>query len=81
MFELDFLYLYLVMFDDKGNEVVGVEFVEGKDYKVVINGDGFFVIDFLYDVNGVVKIDYKIKVDGIVEGDVVVNNCVDVGIG
>ena len=68
-------------FDDKGNEVVGAELVEGKDYKVVINGDGSFAIDFLHDVNGAVKIDYKTKVDGIVEGDVAVNNRVDVGTG
>lgn len=68
-------------FDDKGNEVVGAELVEGKDYKVVINGDGSFAIDFLHDVTGAVKIDYKTKVDGIVEGDVAVNNRVDVGTG
>lgn len=68
-------------FDDKGNEVVGAELVEGKDYKVVINGDGSFAIDFLHDVTGAVKIDYKTKVDGIVEGDVTVNNRVDVGTG
>ena len=55
--------------------------MEGKDYKVVINGDGSFAIDFLHDVNGAVKIDYKTKVDGIVEGDVAVNNRVDVGTG
>lgn len=80
-FEPDSLHLYSVMFDDKGNEVVGAELVEGKDYKVVINGDGSFAIDFLHDVNGAVKIDYKTKVDGIVEGDVAVNNRVDVGTG
>lgn len=71
-FEPDSLHLYSVTFDDKGNEVVGAELVEGKDYKVVINGDGSFAIDFLHDVNGAVKIDYKTKVDGIVEGDVAV---------
>ncbi|MGH2335407.1 hypothetical protein ACQ1ZS_15025, partial [Enterococcus faecalis] len=60
-------------------EVVGAELVEGKDYKVVIIGDGFFAIDFLHDVNGADKIDYKTKVDGIVEADVAVNNRVDVG--
>lgn len=80
-FEPDSLHLYSVTFDDKGNEVVGAELVEGKDYKVVINGDGSFAIDFLHDVNGAVKIDYKTKVDGIVEGDVAVNNRVDVGTG
>ena len=32
-------------------------------------------------MNGAVKIDYKTKVDGIVEGDVAVNNRVDVGTG
>ena len=47
--------------------------MEGKDYKVVINGDGSFAIDF-YMMTGAVKIDYKTKVDGIVEGDVAVNN-------
>ena len=47
-------------FDDKGNEVVGAELVEGKDYKVVINGDGSFALT-LHDVNGAVKIDYKPK--------------------
>ena len=80
-FEPDSLHLYSVTFDDKGNEVVGAELVEGKDYKVVINGDGSFAIDFLHDVTGAVKIDYKTKVDGIVEGDVAVNNRVDVGTG
>ncbi len=80
-FEPDSLHLYSVTFDDKGNEVVGAELVEGKDYKVVIKGDGSFAIDFLHDVNGAVKIDYKTKVDGIVEGDVAVNNRVDVGTG
>ena len=80
-FEPDSLHLYSVTFDDKGNEVVGAELVEGKDYKVVINDDGSFVIDFLHDVTGAVKIDYKTKVDGIVEGDVAVNNRVDVGTG
>lgn len=45
-FEPDSLHLYSVTFDDKGNEVVGAELVEGKDYKVVINGDGSFAIDF-----------------------------------
>ncbi len=80
-FEPDSLHLYSVTFDDKGNEVVGAELVEGKDYKVVINGDGSFAIDFLHDVTGAVKIDYKTKVDGIVEGDVTVNNRVDVGTG
>ena len=39
------------------------------------------MIDFLHDVTGAVKIDYKTKVDGIVEGDVAVNNRVDVGTG
>ncbi len=58
-FEPDSLHLYSVTFDDKGNEVVGAELVEGKDYKVVINGDGSFAIDFLHDVTGAVKIDYK----------------------
>lgn len=32
-------------------------------------------------MTGAVKIDYKTKVDGIVEGDVAVNNRVDVGTG
>lgn len=48
---------------------------------MIINGDGSFAIDFLHDVTGAVKIDYKTKVDGIVEGDVAVNNRVDVGTG
>ncbi|MGM0104230.1 fibrinogen-binding MSCRAMM adhesin Fss1 [Enterococcus sp. AZ197] len=56
-FEPDSLHLYSVTFDDKGNEVVGAELVEGKDYKVVINGDGSFAIDFLHDVTGAV--DYQ----------------------
>ena len=80
-FEPDSLHLYSVTFDDKGNEVVGAELVEGKDYKVVVSGDGSFEIDFLHDVTGAVKIDYKTKVAGIVEGDVAVNNRVDVGTG
>ena len=78
-FEPDSLHLYSVTFDDKGNEVVGAELVEGKDYKVVINGDGSFALDYM--MTGAVKIDYKTKVDGIVEGDVAVNNRVDVGTG
>ncbi|MGJ0973605.1 collagen binding domain-containing protein [Enterococcus avium] len=54
----DSIKLYPITFDKKGNEVKGKALVEGKDYVLEPNPDGEgFVIKFLNDVDGAVRVE------------------------
>ena len=78
----DSIKLYPITFDKKGNEVKGEALVEGKDYVLEPNPDGEgFVIKFLNDVDGAVRVEYKTKVNGIVSDPTQVTNNVTTGTG
>lgn len=75
--------IYPITFGPNGEEIKGsTPLVEGTDYKLVKNpnGDGF-VIEFLHDIDGAYKIEYKTKVDGTVTDPTKVENKVRVGTG
>ncbi|MEQ7254770.1 SpaA isopeptide-forming pilin-related protein [Enterococcus avium] len=78
----DSIKLYPITFDKKGNEVKGKALVEGKDYVLEPNPDGEgFVIKFLNDVDGAVRVEYKTKVNCIVSDPTQVTNNVATGTG
>lgn len=78
----DSIKLYPITFDKKGNEVKGEALVEGKDYVLEPNPDGEgFVIKFLNDVDGAVRVEYKTKVNSIVSDPTQVTNNVTTGTG
>ena len=78
----DSIKLYPITFDKKGNEVKGKALVEGKDYVLEPNPDGEgFVIKFLNDFDGAVRVEYKTKVNCIVSDPTQVTNNVATGTG
>ena len=78
----DSIKLYPITFDKKGKEIKGEALVEGKDYVLEPNPDGEgFVIKFLNDVDGAVRVEYKTKVNGIVSDPTQVTNNVTTGTG
>lgn len=78
----DSIKLYPITFDKKGNEVKGEALVEGKDYVLEPNPDGEgFVIKFLNDVDGAVRVEYKTMVNSIVSDPTQVTNNVTTGTG
>lgn len=78
----DSVKLYPITFDSKGKEIKGEALVEGKDYELEPNPDGEgFVIKFLNDVDGAIRVEYKTKVNGIVTDPTQVDNSVTTGTG
>lgn len=78
----DSVKLYPITFDEKGKEVKGDPLIEGKDYTLEPNPDGEgFVIKFLDDVDGAIRVEYKTKVNGLVTDPTQVSNNVSTGTG
>ncbi|MBO0455629.1 LPXTG cell wall anchor domain-containing protein [Enterococcus hulanensis] len=74
--------LYPITFDKNGKEVKGEPLSEGTDYVLEPNPDGEgFVIKFLHDIDGAVKVEYKTTVNGIVTDPTQVTNNVTTGTG